>query len=284
VTTDGSGSANFSRVISGSLPGGYRVTATARPFSGGGTSEFSACVEFINTPGGADVAVTPVDEASGQTPIELTFENVSGSGNTTLTVSPAGPPPPGGLTFGDDPTYYHLSTTATFSGSIGVCVAYDDSSVTGSESDLKVLHYDETLMPPDWVDITSSVDTVANVLCGQTTTLSPFAVAQPLPSTGVIDRDVPRGFSLYPCAPNPFNPVTTIRYDIPAGGAHVSLAIFDVTGRRVRTLVDSSLPAGRLSVTWDGRDDRGQGLASGVYFYRMLAGSFVETRKTVLLK
>jgi hypothetical protein len=284
ATTNGSGSATFSRVISGSLPGGYHVTATVRPFSGGGTSEFSACVEFINTPGGAAVAVTPVDEASGQTPIELTFENVTGSGNTTLTVSPAGPPPPGGLTFGDDPTYYDLSTTATFTGSIDVCVAYDESSVTGSELDLKVLHYDETLMPPDWVDITSSVDTVANVLCGQTTTLSPFAVAQPLPATGVGDRDVPRDFALYPCAPNPFNPVTTIRYDIPAGGANVSLVIFDVAGRRVRTLVDSSPPVGRLSVTWDGRDDRGQGVASGVYFYRMLAGSFVETRKMVLLK
>ncbi len=84
--------------------------------------------------------------------------------------------------------------------------------------------------------------------------------------------------------PNPFNPITTIRYEIPAGGADVDMSIYDVTGRHVRTLLDENRPAGVFSVQWNGEDDRGQRVASGVYFYRMRAGAFVETRKMVLLK
>lgn len=84
--------------------------------------------------------------------------------------------------------------------------------------------------------------------------------------------------------PNPFNPVTTIRYDVTFGGADVTIVVFDVAGRRVRTLVDERRPAGVFSVAWNGEDDRGQRVASGVYFYRMRAGAFVDTKKMVLLK
>ncbi len=68
----------------------------------------------------------------------------------------------------------------------------------------------------------------------------------------------------------------------PKGGS--SIIIFDVAGRLVRTLVNEHRAAGAWSVQWNGGDDRGQRVASGVYFYRMRAGSFVDTKKMVLLK
>ena len=84
--------------------------------------------------------------------------------------------------------------------------------------------------------------------------------------------------------PNPFNPITTIRYDVTVGGADVSIVVFDVAGRVVRTLVNEHRGPGAGSVQWNGDDDHGQRVASGVYFYRMRAGSFVDTKKMVLLK
>jgi flagellar hook assembly protein FlgD len=108
-------------------------------------------------------------------------------------------------------------------------------------------------------------------------------IAVPIP-TGVGDRPVPAAFALAANVPNPFNPTTTIRYDIPAGGADVNITIYDVAGRMVRELVDRHRAPGTWSVQWNGDDARGQRVASGVYFYRMRAGSFSDTRKMVLLK
>jgi hypothetical protein len=94
----------------------------------------------------------------------------------------------------------------------------------------------------------------------------------------------PERFALRQNVPNPFNPSTTIHYDVPAGGGAVSIRIYDVNGRLVRTLVESVQSAGQKAVTWKGRDNRGASVASGVYFYRMTAPDFVKTRKMVLLR
>jgi hypothetical protein len=102
--------------------------------------------------------------------------------------------------------------------------------------------------------------------------------------TGVGEDRSPAGFALRANLPNPFNPVTTIHYEIPRGGAHVTIAIFDVNGARVRTLLAGQREAGVHSVQWNGEDERGGRVSSGVYFYRMSSGSFVDTRKMVLLK
>jgi len=99
------------------------------------------------------------------------------------------------------------------------------------------------------------------------------------PTPGIPDR-----FALLQNVPNPFNPTTTIVYDVPAGGADVTIVIYDVAGRRVRTLVNEHKVPGRYQVLWDGRTERGENATTGVYFYRMKAGSFVQARKTVLLK
>jgi hypothetical protein len=88
---------------------------------------------------------------------------------------------------------------------------------------------------------------------------------------------------LLPARPNPFNPVTTIGYSL-REDADIEMAVFDLTGRRVRTLVSGPAYAGDHEVTWNGLDSRGFRVASGVYFYRLRVGDAVETRRMVLVK
>ena len=95
---------------------------------------------------------------------------------------------------------------------------------------------------------------------------------------------MPHMFALYQNAPNPFNPETVIRYDVPPPGGKVTLTAYDVSGRLVRTLVDGVQSAGQHFVRWDGRNDGGRGMASGIYFCRMTAAGFTEKRKMVLLR
>lgn len=83
--------------------------------------------------------------------------------------------------------------------------------------------------------------------------------------------------------PNPFNPTTQLGYQI-AGGVHVTLAVYDVAGKLVRTLVDKQQSAGAYTETWDGHDNKGRLVSSGVYFYRLTAGDYVQTRRMVMLK
>jgi hypothetical protein len=83
--------------------------------------------------------------------------------------------------------------------------------------------------------------------------------------------------------PNPFNPETTIQYSI-AKNAHVKLHVFNVRGQLVRTLADERKPKNIYTVTWDGRNDAGIPVATGVYFYKLTAGDFTQTKKMILLK
>jgi hypothetical protein len=83
--------------------------------------------------------------------------------------------------------------------------------------------------------------------------------------------------------PNPFNPSTTIRFSLPAS-QRVGLAVYAANGALVRMLVDEDRPRGTHDVTWDGRDSAGNPVGSGVYFYRLIAGKFTDSRKMVLLK
>ncbi|NBC17377.1 MAG: T9SS type A sorting domain-containing protein, partial [Bacteroidetes bacterium] len=91
------------------------------------------------------------------------------------------------------------------------------------------------------------------------------------------------GFVLHPNYPNPFNPQTTIRYTLAQPGA-VTLRIYDVRGRLVRTLADARRPAGTYAVRWDGRDAQGQPVASGAYVYQLRAGTQQRTRQLVLVR
>ncbi|MCA9754003.1 MAG: T9SS type A sorting domain-containing protein, partial [Gemmatimonadetes bacterium] len=100
-----------------------------------------------------------------------------------------------------------------------------------------------------------------------------------------VDPDAPTAmvFALGQNAPNPFSGSTAIRFALPEK-APVSLRVYDVSGRLVRTLVNAPLDAGRHAVTWDGRDDRGRTAASGVYFYRLSSDARELTRKALRLR
>jgi hypothetical protein len=102
-------------------------------------------------------------------------------------------------------------------------------------------------------------------------------------TTGKPIVPAPRPYPMTSVYPNPFNPETTIGFSSTDRGP-VSLAIYDVSGRLVRLLVHETLPSGSHTAVWDGRDDQGQPVASGMYFYKLVADSFSETRKILLVK
>ena len=93
----------------------------------------------------------------------------------------------------------------------------------------------------------------------------------------------PQHFSLSQNCPNPFNPQTSIKYALPQD-ARVRLTIYNVLGQKVATLVDEHQSAGYQTVSWDGKDAKGDGVSSGVYFYRLDADSFSEVKKMLLVK
>jgi hypothetical protein len=95
---------------------------------------------------------------------------------------------------------------------------------------------------------------------------------------------IPTDFSLSQNYPNPFNPTTTIKYQLPSAG-HVTLKVYDMLGREVATLVNEEKAPGNYEVTFDANhSEQCRGMASGVYFYRLQAGNFSETKKFVLMK
>jgi hypothetical protein len=96
-------------------------------------------------------------------------------------------------------------------------------------------------------------------------------------------RQVPTEFALRQNYPNPFNPTTQIAFSLPED-ARVLLEVYDVAGRLVQTLMSRDQAAGVYRVQWDGRNQAGQPVASGIYLYRLQAGSSMETRTMMLLK
>ncbi len=94
---------------------------------------------------------------------------------------------------------------------------------------------------------------------------------------------IPNSFALQQNHPNPFNPTTEIRYQVSQAG-EVSLAIFNMLGQKIRTLVNGVQGAGAHQATWDGRDDNGRDLASGVYIYRLRSSGFSATKRMLLVR
>ena len=98
-----------------------------------------------------------------------------------------------------------------------------------------------------------------------------------------VGTGIPSAFALLQNYPNPFNPSTTIGFSVSQSGP-VLLDIYDLTGRHVRTLLGGQVAAGGHTVQWDGRDERGSAAASGVYFYRLMAGGYVATKKLLIIR
>ena len=96
-------------------------------------------------------------------------------------------------------------------------------------------------------------------------------------------KPLPDRFALDQNMPNPFNPATVMGYQLPEAG-RVRLAIYNLLGQEVRVLVDERMEAGSFTATWDGTDELGRRVASGIYLYRIHAGDFSASRRMLLLK
>lgn len=131
---------------------------------------------IINTEEGENVVVQPTDAATGDTPVTLTFDQVDGAGATSLSTSEEGESLETGFKLGDPPTYYEITTTAEYTGSITVCIDYTGVEYV-NEGDLAVYHYVEG----EWVAAQLvSHDTDNDVICVIVDSLSPFVIVEPV--------------------------------------------------------------------------------------------------------
>jgi hypothetical protein len=132
------------------------------------------------------------------------------------------------------------------------------------------------------IEIVNDLETPARIHRAQLRDVSNHGdeIATPAPVAPM----VPTVSGVFQNVPNPFNPVTTVQYDVAVAG-NVTITVYDVAGRLVRSLVDTHQAPGRYTAQWNGTDDRGNPVGSGVYFYRMTAAGYQsQTRKMVLLK
>jgi hypothetical protein len=127
------------------------------------------------TPPGAAVNVELVVALPGgsASSVALTFSEVATAGQTSVSASDQGPPPPSGFKLGDPAVYYDVTTTAAFNGSVRLCLGWTEGQFQ-NEMAIRLFHYEGGA----WVDVTSSVDTANNIACGTTTSLSPFALME----------------------------------------------------------------------------------------------------------
>ncbi len=100
---------------------------------------------------------------------------------------------------------------------------------------------------------------------------------------GSNDITKPSSFSLSQNYPNPFNPVTNFQFTVPKS-SHVKIELFNIVGQKVATLVDEEMKPGVYMVDWNGKDENGKSVSSGIYFYRMQAGDFSAMKKMVMIK
>jgi hypothetical protein len=147
----------------------------------------------------------------------------------------------------------------------------------------KTFCVDSAFVPPagNWIIAdaagTTTPPLMGPALCIPVSTLNPNDLADD-------KKAVPHVFDLAQNYPNPFNPATVIKYSV-ARKTHVNIAIYNILGQNVVTLVNEEKDAGAVhEVVWDGNDNNGEQVASGIYFYKMHTTEFVETRKMALMR
>jgi probable HAF family extracellular repeat protein len=168
-----------------------------------------------------------------------------------------------------------------------IVLHYSSSDLESPEQalSLKVHRFNDSTM--QWVVQGGSVDTAYNEVTDEISRPGVYALFTTSSATGVSDPagqgQLPRQFELKQNYPNPFNPATTIEYIVPVR-CDVTLEVFNLLGRRVRTLVKEARPAGSYRIVWDGKDGMGKPVSTGLYLYRFTAGDMVQTRKMLLIK
>ena len=173
------------------LPGVYTVSLVVNDGFVDSLYDYVTITVTLNTPVGTNVVVQPVDTTTGQIPVTVTFDNVTSTGTTSLTTSSSGPPPASGFRLGAPPTYYEVSTTATFTGTFEICIQYNAGSF--NSQNLELFH---RLPNGTWEIITTSHDPGARVICGRTTSFSAFAIVAPQDAIGIIEFTITTVVSL----------------------------------------------------------------------------------------
>ncbi|HTX19250.1 MAG TPA: T9SS type A sorting domain-containing protein [Bacteroidota bacterium] len=176
-------------------------------------------------------------------------------------------------------TFKSTSTLNHFQVSVYRKNAFSSALATGSSTDGSDVSLSYTVAVADtyYVLVTNTVGSEAGPNARYK-----LSIGSP---TGVLDdvSSLPTEFALEQNYPNPFNPSTTIKFDLPKD-AQVVLKVYDVLGREVRTLVNARVAAGYQQVVWDGRNELGGHVASGMYIYRITAGTFTSVKKMMMLK
>jgi hypothetical protein len=185
-----------------------------------------------------------------------------------------------------------LIDSVTISGNAGVAntvLTYgtgEDTTVTadgsGDYSFLVPYDWTGTLTPSKtgYTFVPNSLDFANVLMCTDTNDFTPSLIVNVEQDMG---NGIPREYSLGQNSPNPFNPSTLIHFAIPRA-ASVSLKVYNIIGQEVADLLVGTLPAGAFWTTWDGTDMNGRAVSSGVYFYRLQAGDYAETKKMLLMK
>ena len=202
--------------------------------------------------------VTPVDSSNnGVAPLAKTYPNISVQLNLLQNSDWSGT-----LNFRNGRLFGDLSLDL-----MGTSVTVSVNGTLGRTQ--AILEYSEDLFGAEGV-ILAREDTVLNIT----------SVRNPDPVS------IPAEFSLSQNFPNPFNPSTTITFEIPQSYANsnVSLSVYNLRGQKIRSLVTANMAAGIHVIRWAGKNDLGQNVASGLYLCRLTAGDFAETNKMLLLK
>jgi hypothetical protein len=253
-------------------PGNFITAVTLVPE--GPTSEYSPCRIANNTDTGTGVALI-LHDPNTELGAELTFAEVTSPGVTTLDVLSSGPPVLPSFAIGDPPFYYDVSTTATFT-SAELCIPYDEDAIGIPETGLTLLHYDEAMAV--WVDVTTSLDTDENRICGVVTSFSPFIIAQRL-TVGVEDPPaLPARIAFRQVSASPARGSVRFALELPRR-LTVDLRIHDVAGRAVHSMAAGDWAPGIHVLEWSGED-----VPAGIYFVSGWIGDVRIGRRIVLLR
>jgi hypothetical protein len=268
---------------------------------------FSSALGFISVSGNAGIVGSPGTTLTyfDKTWKTVTADSTTGNYEAVVSFDWSGTITPSKAGYVFNPTHLDFSIverrisgqdfvidSVTISGNAGVAgttLTYgdgEDTTVTADESG----NY-SFLVPYNWTGAVTPSKTgytftpesigFANVLiCADTSDFTPSLILSVEQDLG---NGIPREYSLGQNSPNPFNLSTSIHFAIPKA-ASVSLKVYNIIGQEVADLLVGTLPAGAFRTTWNGTDANGKIVSSGVYFYRLQAGDYAETKKMLLMK